>query len=37
VDEYGKPRQKKTNGSTVTLAREILSEEKERFSLWLPL
>jgi hypothetical protein len=37
VDEYGKPRQKKTNGSTVTQAREILSEEKERFSLWLPL
>jgi hypothetical protein len=30
VDEYGKRRQKKTNGSTLTQARNILNEEKER-------
>lgn len=30
VDEYGKRRQKKTNGFTLTQARNILNEEKER-------
>jgi integrase len=30
VDEYDKRRQRKTNGSTLTQARQILTEEKER-------